>query len=388
MQNVLLARAIETNDKKNGLMSQTNLNIFRHNRTMVRAKYDCITSLLMEQLNYTHLGQQKQQNAKRCGSILLYNVVKLAHIRDDFYSNLVDWSSGNYVAVGVGSEVFIFNANSNDKIIKQYILSTHLNDFVVSVAWTKDGAKLAVGLNNGSTHILDAQENKLVRSMRGHSRRVNAIAWNDSIISTGSEDRSILHHDVRAPDDFSQKLLAHKRGVCGLKWSFDGKQLASGGDDNKLILWSSSSKSCLASFSNHRAAVKAIAWSQHCHDIVASGGGTEDKTIKIWNSKTLECIKSQDTGSQVCNIAFSKNTAEFVSTHGYPTNQISIWSLPGVIQTGSIYSHARKVSYLSMSPNGENIVSGAGDETLKFWNIFPIGKLPTCGTILDVVHVR
>jgi cell division cycle 20-like protein 1 (cofactor of APC complex) len=29
------------------------------------------------------------------------------------------------------------------------------------------------------------------------------------------------------------------------------------------------------------------------------------------------------------------------------------------------------VLYLSMSPDGQSIVTGAGDETLRFWNIFP-----------------
>jgi cell division cycle 20-like protein 1, cofactor of APC complex len=30
-----------------------------------------------------------------------------------------------------------------------------------------------------------------------------------------------------------------------------------------------------------------------------------------------------------------------------------------------------RVLYLAMSPDGQSIVTGAGDETLRFWNIFP-----------------
>jgi WD40 repeat protein len=29
------------------------------------------------------------------------------------------------------------------------------------------------------------------------------------------------------------------------------------------------------------------------------------------------------------------------------------------------------VLYLAMSPDGQSIVTGAGDETLRFWNVFP-----------------
>ena len=33
--------------------------------------------------------------------------------------------------------------------------------------------------------------------------------------------------------------------------------------------------------------------------------------------------------------------------------------------------HTSRVLYLAMSPEGETIVTGAGDETLRFWNVFP-----------------
>lgn len=68
---------------------------------------------------------------------------------------------------------------------------------------------------------------------------------------------------------------AHKQEVCGLKWSFDEKQLASGGNDNKLYVWNMagtgpddcSRRSGVISpehkFTDHTAAVKAIAWSPH-----------------------------------------------------------------------------------------------------------------------------
>jgi cell division cycle 20-like protein 1, cofactor of APC complex len=59
------------------------------------------------------------------------------------------------------------------------------------------------------------------------------------------------------------KLVGHKQEVCGLKWSFDETQLASGGNDNKLMVWGMQSEQPLVKFSDHTAAVKAIGWSPH-----------------------------------------------------------------------------------------------------------------------------
>ena len=37
----------------------------------------------------------------------------------------------------------------------------------------------------------------------------------------------------------------------------------------------------------------------------------------------------------------------------------------------TLTGHTYRVLYLAMSPDGGTIVTGAGDETLRFWNIFP-----------------
>jgi cell division cycle 20-like protein 1 (cofactor of APC complex) len=37
------------------------------------------------------------------------------------------------------------------------------------------------------------------------------------------------------------------------------------------------------------------------------------------------------------------------------------------------------VLYLACSPDGQTIVTGAGDETLRFWNVFPGPKAQSGG---------
>lgn len=81
-----------------------------------------------------------------------------------------------------------------------------------------------------------------------------------------------------------------------------------------------------------------------------------------------------ETGSQVCNLLFSKNVNELVSTHGYSQNQIHLWQYPKMKKITTLTGHSLRVLYLSMSPDGQMIVTGAGDETLRFWNIFPGNK--------------
>lgn len=85
----------------------------------------------------------------------------------------------------------------------------------------------------------------------------------------------------------------------------------------------------------------------------------------------MQPLHAIDTGSQVCNLAFSKTTHELVSTHGYSLNQICLWKYPSMQKVQTLTGHSSRVLYLALSPSGENIVTGAGDETLRFWNLFP-----------------
>lgn len=101
-------------------------------------------------------------------------------------------------------------------------------------------------------------------------------------------------------------FTGHTQEVCGLRWSFSGQQLASGGNDNLLHIWdaavsaSSAEQSApLFRLEGHQAAVKALAWCPYQNNVLASGGGTADRRIKFWNTKVGYCTNSIDTNSQV-----------------------------------------------------------------------------------------
>ena len=312
-----------------------------------------------------------------------YKELPAPNLIDDFYLNLLDWSSKNQIAVGCSSSVILWNNNkTQSETLFTYDISRENNNqnngnnnkYVSSLIWSEEGDKLAVGNSKGIVELYDINKKELISSFKGHSERVGVVSWNKNILSSGSKDYSIITRDIRCKDNdenLIRKFLGHQQEVCGLKWSFDGSLLASGGNDNNLMVWSLHSNKPLMCNNDHIAAVKAIAWSPHQHNILASGGGTADRTIRFWNTNIFEPIYKVDTGSQVCNLVFSKSSNELVSTHGYSLNQINVWKLPNMQKIATLTGHSFRVLYLSLSPDGQSIVTGAGDKTLKFWNIFP-----------------
>jgi len=262
---------------------------------------------------------------------------------DDYYLNLISWSSKNIIAVALGPAVY-----------------------------------LAVGTSGAETQLWDTSKLKQVRSMNGHSDRISSLAWNQHTLTSGSKDSSIVNHDVRVRDHNVATLSGHTQEVCGLQWNSEGTQLASGGNDNLLCIWvaaaasSSSSRRQAPRFSlaGHQSAVKAIAWSPHERNLLATGGGTADRCIKFWNTETGGMLNSIDTGSQVCSLLWNPHEKEILSSHGFSKNELCLWNYPSMLKVKELSGHTERVLHLAVAPEGGQVCSAGADETLRFWDVF------------------
>ena len=256
-------------------------------------------------------------------------ILDAPELLDDYYLNLLDWSPNNVLGVALGNAIYLWNAA--DGSIQQLMETQGEGSHVTSLAWIQEGNYMAVGTSDHKVQLWDVDKLKQVRSMTGHRARVSSLAWNGPCLSSGSRDSMIYHHDVRAPEHKVGCLKGHAQEVCGLKWSPSGQQLASGGNDNILNVWDertvrrpfsaggrTQTDTPLYRFDAHQAAVKALAWCPWQKHLLASGGGTADRCIRMWNTQTGAQLQSVDTKSQVCALQWAKHEKELVSSHGAP----------------------------------------------------------------------
>ncbi|XP_012734427.3 cell division cycle protein 20 homolog [Fundulus heteroclitus] len=297
-------------------------------------------------------------------------------LRNDFYLNLLDWSSQNVLAVALHNSVYLWNATQGDILLLMKLENEE--DYICSLSWTKEGSYLAVGTSDCKVQLWDVENQKRLRSMASHTARVGSLSWNDHILSSGSRSGHIHHHDVRVANHHIATLAGHSQEVCGLRWSPDGRYLASGGNDNLVCLWprvqegSSGGRfgRLIRSWSEHQGAVKALAWCPWQTNILASGGGTSDRHIRIWNVNTGSCISSLDTQSQISSLVFAPNYNELVSAHGYAHNNVVIWKYPSLTKVAELNGHESRVLNLILSPDNSTVATVAGDETIRLWKSF------------------
>lgn len=155
-------------------------------------------------------------------------------VTDDFYLNLISWSSTNTVAVALSENTYIWRADTG--AVTQ-LAEAPEGTYVASVSFSKDGLFLAIGLGTGDVELWDVENGTKLRTMTGHQAQVACMSWNGHLVSSGCGDGSIWHHDVRVARHKVCELLGHAGEVCGLEWRSDGDYLASGGNDNVVNVW-------------------------------------------------------------------------------------------------------------------------------------------------------
>ncbi|KAE8609834.1 hypothetical protein XENTR_v10011924 [Xenopus tropicalis] len=108
-------------------------------------------------------------------------VLDAPDIRNDYYLNLIDWSSQNFLAVALNDSVYLWNYATGDIIL--LLQMEHSEEYISSVSWIKEGNYLAVGTSNSEVQLWDVQQQKRLRNMTSHSSRVGALSWNNHILS-------------------------------------------------------------------------------------------------------------------------------------------------------------------------------------------------------------
>lgn len=172
----------------------------------------------------------------------------------------------------------------------------------------------------------------------------------------------------------------------GIAISQDGKQLAVGGNDNCCTIWDIENV-CgpkLRYLLPHQAAVKAIAYCPWSKSLLATGGGSKDRTIRFWHTNSGTLISSIKTNGQITSLIWSKTKKQIVATFGYgdgpkPT-LIAVYSYPKMEPLVQVEATSSiRVLSAVLSPDSGSVCVAANDETIRFYDIWD----PVEGAIME-----
>ncbi|QLG71272.1 hypothetical protein HG535_0B03110 [Zygotorulaspora mrakii] len=347
--------------------------------------------------NYQQCQQQNQPELMKLRKINSNpeRILDAPGYQDDFYLNLLSWSSKNFLAIALETALYLWNGSSGEVTM----LVDYKDTKITSVVWSDDDCHISVGKEDGNTEIWDIETMSLVRTMRSNlGVRIGAQSWLETLVATGSRSGEIQINDVRLKKHIVSTWAEHSGEICGLSYKKDGLQLASGGNDNTVMIWDTRISMPQWVKRTHTAAVKALSWCPYIPNVLATGGGQTDKHIQLWNSTTGSRLGSISTGSQVSSLHWGQSYSstgqmnrEIVATGGNPGNAISVFNYDTKFKIAEIvHAHESRICCSQLSPDGTTLATVGGDENLKFYKVFEPrrkNKRRTKGVAEDVLNL-
>ena len=163
-------------------------------------------------------------------------------------------------------------------------------------------------------------------------------------------------------------LAGHQNTISQIKYSPDGKLIASAGWDNSIKLWDAENGKLRATL-RHTDGVNSIAFSSDGQILVS---GSEDKTIKIWNLTAQPKLIKTLTGHTDSIKAVAVSADGKIASAGYD-NTIKLWTMAGeLLQT--IDAHDLAITSLAFTPDSNTLASASWDNAIKLWNLSDEGN--------------
>ncbi|KAK3942456.1 hypothetical protein QBC46DRAFT_426235 [Diplogelasinospora grovesii] len=236
---------------------------------------------------------------------------------------------------------------------------------VSSVAFSPDIRQAASSSYDGTIKIWDTATGQCIQTLEGHRKPVWSVAFSHDSkqAASGSYDHTVRIWDV-ATGQCLFTLEGHSEDITSVAFSHDSKQVGSASYDGTVNIWNAATGQCLLRFGNclH---IRSAAFSPDLKQVVVStkGGnpGARD-TTEIWDVAAAQRLLTLKGHSEVITlVAFSPDSKQVVSASRDRT--VKIWdALTGqCLQTLDV---SRELEAISFDSTGSCLLTDIGDIVL------------------------
>lgn len=259
-----------------------------------------------------------------------------------------------------------------------------------AVAFSVDGKKVFSGSECSPTslRIFDAFSGATIwdDTIGGQLMCAQGVKFNSngSKVATLEEFGNLLIYDFTTPKPtLLNTVKTNSQYAFSLAFSPDGNKIVTGCSDKKLIIYDAGNAAELHNIDAHANWVNGVDWSSK-NEIASCG---DDMEIKIWDEHIMPIRTITGHTASVTCVKFTPDGNTIVS--GSKDKTIKIWDIATGNLIRTLSGHTGTLKQIDISDDGSRIVSGAEDGTIRTWDFATGNQLsmfstPGSGTVYSV----
>jgi len=159
-------------------------------------------------------------------------------------------------------------------------------------------------------------------------------------------------------------LLGYPGEVLSIAFSPDGKIMAIGTSDKKVVIWDVSTWQILSILEKNTARVMAVTFSPDSK-ILASGD--RDNTIYLWDTATWKVIDMIKANEGIEALSFNQDATMLAIACDDKT--ALLWSIKNKSIYKKLIGHKGDADTIAFSPDGTRAATGSRDNTVILWDV-------------------
>lgn len=256
------------------------------------------------------------------------------------------------------------------KLADKYYFNQRSPTKLTCVGFHSDLALLAVGFSHGVFEMLQLPELQTIQTLSIGREAVTSLCFNASgeWLAVGSASLGQLVVWEWRSESYVLKQQGHSYDIGTLAFSPDASQLVTGGDDNKVKVWTVANGFCFVTFADHSARVSAVAFLPTGHAVVSA---SMDGTVRAFDLVRYRNFRTLTTPHPVQFSSLAVDpSGDIIVAGSQDTFQIFVWSLKTGRLLDVLAAHEAPVIALSFAPGESLLASGSWDGTVRTWDVF------------------
>ncbi|XP_001638394.3 U5 small nuclear ribonucleoprotein 40 kDa protein [Nematostella vectensis] len=212
--------------------------------------------------------------------------------------------------------------------------------------------------------------------LTGHEGEIYSSRFHPSgeTLASVGFDRLIYLWNVYGECENFAVLKGHTGAIMDIHFSTDGNTMFTASTDKTVALWDYETGARMKRLKGHTSFVNSCCPSRRGMQYVVSG--SDDSTIKLWDTRKRGCAQTFQNVFQVTAVAFSDASDQIFS--GGIDNEIKVWDLRKNDVLYKMSGHTDTVTGVQLSPDGSFLLSNSMDNTVRMWDVRAFAPMERC----------